>query len=354
MKKLILIVSWCFVALCNTIAQNNVGIGTTTPNASAILDVESTTQGVLMPRMTEAQRNAISAPVATGLLVYQTDGIAGFYFYNGSAWTNLNGTNGQSVPTGGTAGQVLSKVDATNFNAQWTSPTGDNLGNHTATQDLAIGGNSITAANNITATGTATLSGNTYPTTTGTNGQKLTTNGAGVLSWASASISGPQVVFQASIAASPVQSLPAAVSITSPNAVNFNNIITPATSAISQTTVLMHISTLSCCANGPGFTINEAGNYMIICNLASAFTNNSGPVPLLEINPSASNFTTRIYGTNTTSVTYFQTHGKSRGMLNTVYYFNAGDTFTIRAQALINSAITLNGDLSGRLIVMKL
>jgi hypothetical protein len=62
-------------------------------NSSAMLDVSSTTQGVLVPRMTTAQRTAISSP-ATGLLVYQTDGTSGFYFYNGSAWTSLSAVAG--------------------------------------------------------------------------------------------------------------------------------------------------------------------------------------------------------------------------------------------------------------------
>ncbi len=74
--------------------QNNittppaVGIGTNTPNPSALLDVESTTQGILLPRMTSTQRIAIASP-ATGLLVYQTDAPQGFYFYNGG-WIQLN------------------------------------------------------------------------------------------------------------------------------------------------------------------------------------------------------------------------------------------------------------------------
>ena len=70
-----------------------------TARSPAMLDVSSTSQGVLMPRMTAAQRNAISSP-ANGLLVYQTDGTAptgpGFYFYNGSAWTSLNTPGGSA------------------------------------------------------------------------------------------------------------------------------------------------------------------------------------------------------------------------------------------------------------------
>ena len=69
-----------------TLAQ--VGINTETPDASAALDITSTTGGLLVPRMTETQRNAISS-VATGLMIYQTDGTEGFYYYNGSSWTEV-------------------------------------------------------------------------------------------------------------------------------------------------------------------------------------------------------------------------------------------------------------------------
>lgn len=60
----------------------------TAADSSAMLDVSSTTKGLLVPRMTELQKNTISNP-ATGLLVYQVDGNTGFYFYNGTAWLLL-------------------------------------------------------------------------------------------------------------------------------------------------------------------------------------------------------------------------------------------------------------------------
>ena len=69
-----------------------VGIGTTTPDASAALDITSTTKGLLIPRMTETQRDAISSP-ATGLMIYQTDGTVGFYYYNGSSWSEVAATS---------------------------------------------------------------------------------------------------------------------------------------------------------------------------------------------------------------------------------------------------------------------
>ncbi len=93
MKNLYLLVSMFF--LTNFVsAQNNIGIGTNTPNASAKLDITSTTSGLLTPRMTQAQRTGIATP-ATGLLVYQTDGTTGFYYYDGTAWTRVvAGTTG--------------------------------------------------------------------------------------------------------------------------------------------------------------------------------------------------------------------------------------------------------------------
>ena len=61
-----------------------IGIGTNTPHASAILDINFTDKGVLFPRLTTAQRNAISAP-ATGLLIYNSDDNV-LQIYDGSAW----------------------------------------------------------------------------------------------------------------------------------------------------------------------------------------------------------------------------------------------------------------------------
>ena len=69
-----------------------VGIGTTTPDASSALDITSITKGLLIPRMTETQRDEISSP-ATGLMIYQTDVTVGFYYYNGSSWAEVAATS---------------------------------------------------------------------------------------------------------------------------------------------------------------------------------------------------------------------------------------------------------------------
>lgn len=86
MKKLTLL-SVMLLTLNTIIFAQGVGINTSgaAADTSAMLDVSSTTKGFLPPRMTEAERTAISSP-ATGLLVFQTDGTSGLYYYNGSAW----------------------------------------------------------------------------------------------------------------------------------------------------------------------------------------------------------------------------------------------------------------------------
>jgi hypothetical protein len=62
------------------------GIGTSTPNASSVVDITSTTKGFLPPRMTNAQRLAIASP-AVGLIVYCTDSVEGLYINKSTGWT---------------------------------------------------------------------------------------------------------------------------------------------------------------------------------------------------------------------------------------------------------------------------
>ncbi|MDB5269294.1 MAG: hypothetical protein JWP58_2334 [Hymenobacter sp.] len=94
----------------------SVGIGTTTPSPSAVLELRSTTQGLLLPRLTLAQRTALTssatAPPVPGLVIYQTDNTPGLYAYDGTAWVRLGG---------------------------------DNLGDHTATQTLNLNNELLTA-----------------------------------------------------------------------------------------------------------------------------------------------------------------------------------------------------------------
>ncbi len=87
-----------------------VAVGTTSPNNSAALQVNSTSKGVLLPSMTLAQRDAIASP-ATGLLVFQTDSTPGFYFYNGTAWVAIGGTSSSSSSSGSDAKTLIYTAD---------------------------------------------------------------------------------------------------------------------------------------------------------------------------------------------------------------------------------------------------
>ena len=99
-----------FVVIAFGAFSQNVGIGNTTftPDASSVLELKSTSSGFLMPRMTQAQRDAISGP-ANGLMIYQTNNTPGYYFYDGTAWQSFGG---------GSA---------------------DNFGNHVAQQNIVVG-----------------------------------------------------------------------------------------------------------------------------------------------------------------------------------------------------------------------
>ena len=89
MKQRILLFALLFAT---TLTQAQIGIGTNTPNASSQLDVSSTSRGLLPPRMTALQRNAISTPAA-GLIVWCNDcGSKGeIQIYNGTEWVNFSG-----------------------------------------------------------------------------------------------------------------------------------------------------------------------------------------------------------------------------------------------------------------------
>ena len=123
MKKYILSFG-LFVSL-NLHAQT--GIGTTTPNASAKLDVNSSTQGFLPPRVALTASNAFSPVVgtstnATGLIVYNTatagaapnNVVPGYYFWNGTAWINFLASNTSTGLTNDQTGTSYTLTSADN------------------------------------------------------------------------------------------------------------------------------------------------------------------------------------------------------------------------------------------------
>jgi hypothetical protein len=201
MKKILLFFFFLFVGMTarTQVSINNDG---TLPDNSAMLDVKSTSKGILLPRMTLAQRNAISSP-ATGLMIWQTDNVPGFYYNSGtsvspvwvidgtgSGW-GLTGNSGTSsginfigttdnVPlTFKVNNQLAGKVDQfaentslgyQSLNANTSGSFNTSLGSHslfsntTGSRNTAIGQSTLssnTTGTDNTAIGSAALSYNT-------------------------------------------------------------------------------------------------------------------------------------------------------------------------------------------------
>ena len=88
MKIQLLLAGICLLVTLTLHAQVAITSDGSAPDASAMLDVKSTAKGLLVPRMTSAQRVAIATPAA-GLLIYQTDTLKGFYSYTAGKWKRV-------------------------------------------------------------------------------------------------------------------------------------------------------------------------------------------------------------------------------------------------------------------------
>ena len=253
MKKLFIIL---FVVMTTNIFSQGVAINTdsSNPDASAILDVKATDKGVLVPRMTQSQKNAIASP-ATGLLIYQSDGTSGFYYYDGSAWVIMNYGNTVSAGSSNYIQNGTSAQTSSNYNISGNGTLGGDINvngsdingpgisggssgilrinsntdvrvaldadnNGSQQFDIAPNGGStpvftVTEAGNVTANGyvrmleagttptyyTSLQSGDltganlslTLPTSAGTSGEYLKTDGTGVTSWSTLTQAGTTV-----------------------------------------------------------------------------------------------------------------------------------------------------------------
>ena len=143
--------SFIVLLLVSVKSFSQTGIGTTTPNSSAKLEIAATDKGLLIPRMTAAQKTAITTP-ETGLLVYQTDSETGFF-----------------VNSGTSASPTWIRV-----NSNWTRSGNDisySLGNISTTGALT-GGNSSTSSLSGFAANVASISAN-YAITAADNGKVI-------------------------------------------------------------------------------------------------------------------------------------------------------------------------------------
>jgi hypothetical protein len=200
-------------------AQNNVGVNTANPAPSAILDLTSTTQGFLVPRMTTANYNPGIVSPATGLLVYDNAKNV-FYYYNSAAWVPFLSISGNAAGwlTTGNAGtsaatNFVGTTDAQDFVMRTNNVEGMRLtssgylavGTTTASQKLEDAGNmrvdpvggvasqlqfmnpAGTFSTTFAAGAQAAIIPYTWPTAQGAGSTMLTNNGSGTLSWATLS-----------------------------------------------------------------------------------------------------------------------------------------------------------------------
>ena len=180
-----------------------VGIGTTSPNASAVLDLTSTNQGVLPPRLTTTQRNAISSP-ATGLTIYNTT-LNCIEYFNGTGWKN-HCDGSLTAPTGGGASSGGTAVVST-----WTSTVGCSVGAGTNNSPAGVikGGVNETMVQGVAAPATATITLVANVSTAGTYTIFTNTiNGVTFSASGTAYVPGTLPTYQTSVVGNTVYSTP--------------------------------------------------------------------------------------------------------------------------------------------------
>ena len=163
MKQItILTVSTLFFLLFSWKAQAQIGINTdnSNPDASAMLDVKSTTKGVLTPRMTAAQKTAIATP-ANGLLIYQTDAAVGFWYFDGT-WKALSSSGWNLTGNVGTNGtNFIGTTDNQSLNFRVNNVQSGKIDNSLTATFFGYNAGAATTEINNTAFGHSALVGNT-------------------------------------------------------------------------------------------------------------------------------------------------------------------------------------------------
>ncbi|PQJ81929.1 fibronectin type III domain-containing protein [Polaribacter glomeratus] len=285
MKKLLLLLVAVLATSFASFAQ--VGIGTSTPDASAALDITSTTGGLLMPRMTLTQLQAISNPI-NGLLVFVTDYDGGkFLVHDGSNWGVVALGSFGIVPDAPAIGTVtFSSGQAV---VPFTAPAsngGSSITSYTATSSPAgfTGILSQSGSGSITVTGLTNGTAYTF-TVSATNGI-----GTSLASTVSNSVTPVSVPDAPAIGTVTFSSGQAVVPFTAP-ASNGGSSITSytATSSPGGFTGILSQSgsgsiTVTGLTNGTAYTFTVTATNGIGTSLASIASNSVGSIPTVNVN----------------------------------------------------------------------
>jgi hypothetical protein len=146
------------ISVNKLIAQTGIAINTdgSTADGSAMLDVKATNKGILIPRI--ALTSSVTTPV-TGLLVYQTGGTPGFYYYNGTTWIYIQNSGNTNVTLQGNTFNGVSQLVQLNASSQLPAISGVNVTALNAS-NLASGTVATARLGTGTANSTTFLSGN--------------------------------------------------------------------------------------------------------------------------------------------------------------------------------------------------
>jgi hypothetical protein len=151
MKSVFYLLFSIFILLGSVPTFAQIGIGTKTPAASAALDVSSSAnnKGILIPRLSATQKDAIVSP-AEGLLIYQTTAPIGFYYFTGSAWKLMAIQTDVASKVDKVAGKDLSSNDyTTTEKTKLSAITGTNTGDQITITGNAGTATKLAAAKNI-------------------------------------------------------------------------------------------------------------------------------------------------------------------------------------------------------------
>jgi hypothetical protein len=267
-------------------AQNNVGIGTTTPEASALLDLTSTDKGFLVPRMSNAQMLSIVLP-ATGLLVYNTTQ-SSFYYYNGSTWVpslaagsawQTTGNTGMSAETNylGTADANALAIRTNATQRMIILSSGEvGVGVGLPPSRFAVGDGNVSITNSTNAAGALHFY---EPSSSGTNYTGFTA---------------------AAMASNIVYTLPTTAPATgqvltagaTPTSLEWSTV------AVSSPDTLWYVGGGTSSLVGRGNNNSAAGNYAIAAGLSNVASGNYSSVIGGTLNQASSNYSTVAGGQN--------------------------------------------------------